>query len=176
MALRHAIMVRIAWCMLFFCWYVVFNPSWCSCCRDRKHKGQLVIKVSRWYSTKTVSHSLKKLQKVEERLHHLPRRVQHCSGQRRGTQGRYADQEVQYHPQQEDGEQVSVEEQGAPAAVTQHLPGIVRVQQPQEAQHPALVDQLGVVDVKNGGLGVSGLAALSLRHFSQPSYRNTVEE
>lgn len=50
MALRHAIMVRIAWCMLFFCWYVVFNPSWCSCCRDRKHKGQLVIKVSRWYS------------------------------------------------------------------------------------------------------------------------------
>ena len=168
MALRYAIVVMITWCMLLFCWYVVFHLSWCSHCRDQKYEGQLVMKVSCWYIRKTVTHSLKKLQKVDERLHHLPRRVQHRSSQRRDTESRYADQEVQYHPQKEDGEQVSVEEQGAPAAVTQHLPGTVRVQQPQEAQHPALVDQLGVVDVKNGGLGVSGLAALGLRHFSQP--------
>lgn len=62
-----------------------------------------------------------------------------------------------------------MEEEAVPAAVAQHLPGIVWVQQPQEAQRPALVDQLGVVDVKNGGLSFRRLVALSFSDFSQPS-------
>lgn len=68
-----------------------------------------------------------------------------------------------------------MEEQAVPAAVTQHLPGTIRVQQPQKAQYPALVDQLGVVDVKNRGLGFSRLVSLSLGDFSEPSQRKTVE-
>lgn len=69
-----------------------------------------------------------------------------------------------------------MEEQSPPAAQPQHLPGIVRVQQPQEAQHPNLVDQLAVVDVKHGGLDFRGLMTLRFGHFGQGSQRNTLEE
>lgn len=69
-----------------------------------------------------------------------------------------------------------MEEQDAPAGLTQHMPGTLWVQKPQEAQHPALVHQLCIVDVKNRGLGIWRVAALHVRHFSKPSQRQAVQD
>lgn len=96
--------------------------------------------------------------------------------QRGDAQSQDTNREVQKHPQQENGQQITKEEQAVPAAPTQHLPGTVRVEEPQEAQHPALVHQVGVVDIKNGAFGVRRVLALSFGHFSQPSQRETVED
>lgn len=70
-----------------------------------------------------------------------------------------------------------MEEQAVPAATSQHQPGAVWVQQPQKAQDPALVDQLDVVDVPDGGLGVVRLLlTLCLPYFSQPGQGESEEQ
>lgn len=63
-----------------------------------------------------------------------------------------------------------------PAAVSQHLPGTVWVQQPQWAQHAALGHQLGVVEVKGGGLTAGRLVLFRLQDFSQKGRKEAVEQ
>lgn len=106
---------------------------------------------------------------LDEGLHQLPGRVQQCPSEWREAESRGAQQEVERRPQQQHGQQVPVEEQAVPAAACKHQPGAVGVQQPQKAQDPALVDQLDVIDVPDGGPAVSRLPLpLGLQHFSQP--------
>lgn len=117
------------------------------------------------------------LQHLEEGLHQLPGRVQQRTSEWREAESRGAQQEVERRPQQQHSQEVPVEEQAVPAAASKHQPGAVWVQQPQKAQDPALVDQLDVVDVPDGGPGVGRLLlALCLPHFSQPGQGKSEEQ
>lgn len=69
-----------------------------------------------------------------------------------------------------------MEEQAVPAALTQHLPRTVWVEEPQEAQHPRLDHQLGVEEVKNGCGVVGVVETLGLRYFEEPVEGETVEQ
>lgn len=119
---------------------------------------------------------LDKLQEVEEGPEQLPCRVEQRSSKRRDAQSRRGQREVQRRAQQQESEQVSQEEQTVPAAVPQHLPGTIWVQQPQWAQHAALGDHLGVADVKHGGLAVRRLVVFCLQNLGQKGQRETVEQ
>lgn len=117
------------------------------------------------------------LQNLEEGLHLLPCRVQQRASEWREAESRGGEQELEGRPQEQHGQQVPVEEQAVPAAVSNHQPGAVWVQKPQKAQDAALVHQLDVVNVPDGGLGVGRLLlALCLQHFSQPGQGKSQEQ
>lgn len=98
------------------------------------------------------------------------------SSKRRDAQSRHSEREVQRRAQQQESEQVSEKEQTVPAAVPPHLPGAIWVQKPQWAQHAALGDHQGVVDVKHGGLGIGRLVVFCLQSFGQKGQREAVEQ
>lgn len=118
------------------------------------------------------------LQNLDEGLHQLPAAVQQRASKWREAESGGGKQEVEHRPQQQHGQQVPVEEQAVPAAASKHQPGAVWVQKPQKAQDAALVHQLDVVDVPDGGTGVGRLLllALCLQHFSQPGQGKSQEE